>query len=97
MTDGKPSDTQLYEEQCVAMRSVGFASIVGCAAGPKARENDLQSLCNHIVRLDTMDSSAFSSLFKWVSEVIASGNRSLGTTTSGPNLPPPPSEINVVF
>lgn len=96
MTDGKPSDTQLYAEQCVAMRKLGFASIIGCAAGPKAREEDLKPLCDHVVRLDTMDSNAFAKLFKWVSEVIASGNKSLGTNQNT-RLPPPPPEINVVF
>lgn len=96
MTDGKPSDLALYEEQCAKMKTLGFASIVGCAAGPKAKEEDLKALCDHIVRLDTMDSSAFTSLFKWVSEVIAGGNKSLGTggTTE---LPPPPPEINIVI
>jgi uncharacterized protein YegL len=96
MTDGKPSDTQLYQEQCVAMRKLGFANIIGCAAGPKAREDDLKPLCDHVLRLDTMDGSAFAQLFKWVSEVIASGNKSLGSNTTT-RLPPPPPEINVVL
>jgi uncharacterized protein YegL len=73
MTDGKPFDTQLYAEQCLQIRKLGFASIIGCAAGPKARDEDLRPLCDHIVRLNTMDSSAFNKLFRWVSEVIASG------------------------
>jgi uncharacterized protein YegL len=97
MTDGKPSDTALYEEQCAKMKGMGFASIIGCAAGPKAREEDLKLLCDHIVRLDTMDSYAFTSLFKWVSEVIAGGNKSLGTAAGAVKLPPPPPEINVVI
>jgi len=96
MTDGKPSDTQLYAEQCLQIRKLGFASIIGCAAGPKAREEDLRPLCDHIVRLDTMDSSAFNKLFRWVSEVIASGNKSLGARDTG-KLPAPPPEINLVL
>jgi len=96
MTDGKPSDIALYEEQCAKMKTLGFASIIGCAAGPKAKEDDLKALCDRIVRLDTMDSSAFTSLFKWVSEVIAGGNKSLGTGEKN-DLPPPPPEINVVI
>lgn len=96
MTDGKPYDTQLYSEQCVATRKLGFASIIGCTAGPKAREQDLKTLCDHVVRLDTMDSSAFGKLFKWVSEIIASGNKSLGAHQTA-SLPPPPPEINVVL
>lgn len=96
MTDGKPSDTQLYKEQCAAARGWGFASVIGCAAGPKAREEDLRPLCDHVVRLDTMDGGAFAQLFKWVSEVVASGNKSVGTDRAGA-LPPPPPEINVVL
>lgn len=96
MTDGKPSDIQLYGEQCAKIRSLGFGSIVGCAAGPKAREEDLRALCDHVVRLDTMDNSAFAKLFKWVSEIIAHGNKSQGTTAAA-DLPPPPAEINLVF
>lgn len=96
MTDGKPSDIQLYEEQCSKIRALGFGSIVGCAAGPKAREDDLRQLCDHVVRLDTMDNSAFAKLFKWVSEVIAHGNKSQGTSAAA-DLPPPPDEINLLF
>ena len=96
MTDGKPSDTQLYKEQCAAVRQAGFASVVGCAAGPQAKEDDLRPLCDHVVRLDTMDSGAFVKLFQWVSEVIVQGNRSQGVAGTT-NLPPPPPEINVVL
>ena len=95
MTDGKPSDTQLYSEQCAEVKKLGFASIIGCAAGPKAREEDLRQCCDRVVSLDTMDNAAFGKLFQWVSEVIAHGNKSQGTAGNG--LPPPPPEINVVL
>jgi uncharacterized protein YegL len=96
MTDGKPSDVQLYNEQCAKIKKLGFAQIIGCAAGPKAREEDLRQLCNSVVRLDTMDNAAFGTLFQWVSEVIAHGNKSQGTA-GATDLPPPPPEINVVL
>jgi uncharacterized protein YegL len=96
MTDGKPSDRLLYNDQCPRIRKMGFGSIIGCIAGPKASKEDLTSLCDHIVTLDTMDSTAFTSLFKWVSAAISGGNRSLGANSSVP-LPPPPPEIQVVF
>lgn len=95
MTDGKPSDRQLFDQQCSIVRSIGFASIIGCVAGPKASKDDMESLCDHVVALDTMDSASFSSLFKWVSAAISSGNRSMGATRSAP-LPPPPPEIQVI-
>lgn len=96
MTDGKPSDIQLFEEQCPYIRSIGFASVIGCVAGPKARKEDLQSLCDHVVSLDTMDSAGFTSFFKWVTAAISGGNRSMGATNTVA-LPPPPPEIQVVF
>ena len=96
MTDGKPSDIQLFEEQCPKLRSIGFASIIGCVAGPKARKEDLQPLCDHVVSLDTMDSVGFTSFFKWVTAAISGGNQSMGATTTVA-LPPPPPEIQVVF
>lgn len=96
MTDGKPSDIQLFEEQCPQVRSIGFASVIGCVAGPKARKEDLLPLCDHVVSLDTMDSAGFTSFFKWVTAAISSGNKSMGATMTVA-LPPPPPEIQVVL
>jgi uncharacterized protein YegL len=96
MTDGKPSDFQAFEEQCPKVRALGFASIIGCVAGPKAHKQDLAPLCDHLVALDTMDSSGFTSLFKWVTAAISSGNRSMGATTTV-SMPPPPPEIQIVL
>ena len=96
MTDGKPSDLQVFEEQCPRIRSIGFASIIGCVAGPKARKEDIQLLCDHVVSLDTMDSAGFTSFFKWVTAAISGGNRSMGAAGTVA-LPPPPPEIQVVL
>ncbi|WP_413204212.1 vWA domain-containing protein [Rhodospirillum sp. A1_3_36] len=96
MTDGKPSDIQLFEEQCPKIRTIGFASVIGCVAGPKARKEDLQPLCDHVVSLDTMDAAGFTSFFKWVTAAISGGNRSVGAATTM-ELPPPPPQIQVVL
>ncbi len=96
MTDGKPSDLQVFAEQCPLVRALGFASIIGCVAGPKARKEDLEPLCDHIVTLDTLDSAAFSGFFKWVTSTISGGNKTVGAAASV-KLPPPPPEIQVVF
>lgn len=95
MTDGKPSDTQVFQEQCPKVRAIGFASIIGCVAGPKARKEDLAALCDHVASLDMMDSAGFTGLFKWVTAAITSGNRTMGATTTV-TLPPPPPEIHIV-
>ena len=96
MTDGKPSDNLLYHEQCPRIRALNFASIIGCVAGPKAKKEDLEPLCDHVVSLDTMDSQSFTSFFKWVTSAISGGNRSMGASVDVA-LPAPPPEIQVVF
>jgi uncharacterized protein YegL len=97
MTDGKPSDTQVFEEGVVAVRRVGFANMVGCAAGPKAEKAALERFCDHVVALDALDSAGFAQFFKWVSEAIATGSRSQGVGGPAPELPPPPEEIRIVI
>lgn len=96
MTDGKPSDMMLYEQMIPEVKSKGFANIVACAAGMKARTEPLKKLTNEVYTLDTFDSASFKKFFKWVSDSIGVGNRSLGATDEI-ELPPPPEEINVVI
>ncbi|WP_419533405.1 vWA domain-containing protein [Endozoicomonas sp.] len=99
LTDGKPSDLQLFEQMSVKVKQANFAAIVGCAAGPKASSEFLQKMTDTVVTLDTMDSSAFSAFFKWVSDSIAAGSQSAGVSmgTSSGTLPPPPAEIQLVL
>jgi len=96
MTDGKPSDLQLFNEMAPQLRKRNFASIVGCAAGPKAREEFLKQLTNKVVSLDTTDAAAFQQFFEWVSASVSVGNRSIGAS-SDVQLPPPPPEVNLVI
>lgn len=96
MTDGSPSDVQLYEAMIPRIRRLGFAKVVGCAAGPKAKEAALKLLTEDVVSLDTTDSGTFSKFFRWVSDAVATGNKSVGAT-SVLTLPPPPAEVQVVL
>ena len=96
MTDGKPSDMAIYNEMIPKIKSLGFGTIVGCAAGPKSSIESLKLLTENVVHLDTTDSSTFSQFFKWVSASISTGNRSQGN--GGDNeLPPPPPDVNPVI
>jgi uncharacterized protein YegL len=96
MTDGVPSDIQLYKEMIPQVKKRGFASIIACAAGPKARKEDLQALADHVVTLETMDGNGFVSFFRWVSASVAAGNVS-ASGTNELQLPPPPPEVNLVI
>lgn len=95
MTDGSPSDKQKYNAVIPEVKRRNFATIVACAAGSKAKTEDLQPLADHVVSLDTMDSSSFSGFFKWVSDTVAAGSTSMGMTATPP-LPPAPPEVYVV-
>ena len=96
MTDGKPSDLQLFNEKVIELKKLRFASIIGCAAGPKAKVKFLKQFADTVVFLESTDTSAFSVFFKWVSASIASGNQSGSINDNFNQLPPPPTELNIV-
>ena len=95
-TDGKPSDPQLYGEMTPKIKSLNFGAIVGCAAGRLADNSKLKELTDTVVHLDTADSSTLKQFFKWVSETIEQGNKSMGTVENVA-LPAPPSEVHLVI
>lgn len=96
MTDGKPSDIQVYKEAIVEIKKRHFASIIACAAGMKAKTEPLLLLTEEVYTLDNVDSSSFKKFFKWVSDSIGVGNRSIGASDNIV-LPPPPEEINKII
>lgn len=96
MTDGKPSDSQTYKDMISEVKKRSFAAIIACAAGMKAKTEPLKELTDEVYSLDTVDSTAFKKFFKWVSDSIGVGNRSIGAT-SDLVLPPPPPEVNVII
>ncbi|AZB10210.1 VWA domain-containing protein [Chryseobacterium sp. G0162] len=95
-TDGKPSDIQKYRQMIPVLRGLEFGGIVGCAAGPKADEQFLKELTDHVVKLDTTDAITLSSFFKWVSSSITQGGHSQNTADHV-TLPPPPSELTIII
>jgi uncharacterized protein YegL len=95
-TDGKPSDPMLYSEMIPKVKSLNFASIVGCAAGKLADNSKLKELADSVVHLDTADSTTLKQFFKWVSDTIEQGNKSMGTTDTVV-LPPPPSDVHLII
>lgn len=96
LTDGKPSDKQEYERMLPRIKSINFASIIACAAGPKAVVAPLKELTEQVFHLDMMDATSFKKFFIWVSDVIGLGGKSVGTTDTF-ELPNPPAEVNIVI
>ncbi|BAP33114.1 von Willebrand factor type A [Chryseobacterium sp. StRB126] len=95
-TDGKPSDIQKYRQMIPVLRDLEFGAIVGCAAGPRADEQYLKELTDHVVKLDATDAITLSSFFRWVSSSITQGGHSQNTTDHV-TLPPPPSELTIII
>ncbi len=95
-TDGKPSDIQLYRTMIPKIKQLNFGSIIGCAAGRLADDSILKELCDNVVHIETADSSTLRQFFKWVSDTIEQGNKSMGTTDQV-NVPPPPGEEFIVI
>lgn len=96
MTDGHPSDIMLYNQIVPTVKKKKFASIIACAAGMKAKIEPLKQLTDQVYSLDTMDSTSFKKFFKWVSDLIEVGNKSVGATDELV-LPPPPEEVNFII
>lgn len=96
ITDGKPSDTMLYSEMIPKIKALNFGVIVGCAVGQLGDDSKLKELTDNVVHLATADTSTLKQFFKWVSDTIEQGNKSMGTTDSVA-LPPPPQEVNIVI
>lgn len=96
MTDGKPSDTAMYREWSPKIREKGFAAIVACTAGTKARTEALREVADHVVVLDTVDSASLGSFLTWISSTIAAREEP-SLPAVDPSLPPPPPEAHVVL
>ena len=96
MTDGKPSDIQLYREMIPEVKKRKWGAVIACAAGMNAKTEPLRQLTDQVYSLDTLDSNGFRSFFKWVSDSIGVGNRSVGAADSL-ELPPPPPELNIII
>lgn len=96
LTDGKPSDLMVYEDAIKKVQHHQFTNIVACAAGPKAKTEPLKKLTDNVFTLDTMDSSTFKKFFLWVTINVQQGGRTVGVSEKA-ELPPPPTEVNVVL
>ena len=96
MTDGKASDIQLFKAQAQRVKSMGFSSAIGLAAGKKAKKEELEEFCDHVALLETMDGQSLANYFKWVSDTVSVGSKSFGVAPEL-ELPDPPPEINLSF
>lgn len=106
--DWKPMVFIMSDGQATDDINVGLAEfkkhkwgiVVACAAGIGADTNELKSVTENVVRLDTADSESIKAFFNWVSQSITTNSKSVGTdnqeVSNLDQLPPPPPEITVL-
>jgi uncharacterized protein YegL len=98
MTDGIPTDNWQSGLQEFQKRKVSFT--VACAAGSGADTNILKQITNNVVSLDTADSASIGKFFQWVTASIGVSSTKVEDSgrevTTLSELPPPPSELNIV-
>ena len=69
-TDGKPSDPLLYSEMIPKIKSLNFATIVGCAAGSSADYFNLKVLCEKVIKVDYVNNESTLQFFQWCADFI---------------------------
>jgi len=98
MTDGIPTDD--WQSGLNEFKRAKVAFTVACAAGSGADSNILKQITDNVVSLDTADSASIGKFFQWVTASIGVSSTKVedsGKEVTGLNeLPPPPSELNIV-
>jgi len=98
MTDGIPTDDWQSGLNEFKKRKTAFT--VACAAGSGADTSILKQITENVVSLDTADSASIGKFFLWVTASIGVTSTKVedsGKEVAGLNeLPPPPSELNIV-
>lgn len=98
MTDGIPTDN--WENGLNEFKKSKVAFTVACAAGNGADTNVLKKITDNVVSLDTADSVTIGKFFQWVTASIGVSSTKLEDSgkeiSNFKELPPPPSELNIV-
>jgi uncharacterized protein YegL len=98
MTDGIPTDD--WQPGLAEFKKRKTAFTVACAAGSGADAAILKQITDNVVSLDTADSASIGKFFQWVTASIGVSSTKVeesGQEVQGiKELPPPPSELNIV-
>jgi uncharacterized protein YegL len=98
MTDGIPTDD--WQSGLNEFKKSKVAFTVACAAGSGADTDILKQITENVVSLDTADSASIGKFFQWVTASIGVSSTKVedsGKEVTGlSELPPPPSELNIV-
>lgn len=98
MTDGMPTDS--WQSGLTEFKKRKTGIVVACGAGSGADTSVLKQITDNVVELATADSQSIAKFFAWVTASIGVTSTKVedsGKEVIGLNeLPPPPSELNIV-
>lgn len=98
MTDGQATDD--LNAGLAVFKQKKWGIVVACAAGLSSNPDEMKSITENVVRLDTADSGSINAFFKWVSQSITTNSQRVEATkqevSTIDQLPPPPPEITIL-
>ena len=98
MTDGVPTDD--WQSGLTEFKKQKTAYTIACGAGSRADTSVLKKITDNVISLDTADTHSIAKFFNWVTASIGVSSTRIedtGKEIKGlEELPPPPSELNIV-
>lgn len=97
LTDGCPTDEEVFRREIQDLAPLHAANIIACAAGPYADTTFLKQITNNVLMMNSVSAGDMASFFTWVTSSIGISTRSV-TDKPGESfqLPPPPQGFTVV-
>ena len=97
LTDGCPTDTDVFDQEVQNVPNMKTACIVACAAGSSADTSYLKRITNNVLMMNNLTPGDMAQFFAWVSGSVVGASKSLDAKPGAPiNLAPPPTGFIVV-
>lgn len=94
LTDGAPTDTQVFDRAVDNIKDMGAANIIACGAGSNVDTSLLKRITPNVILLNSASPGDLAEFFKWVSSSIAMSSASLDAKPGDAiALPPVPSNV----
>lgn len=97
LTDGSPTDTDVFNRAVQSVKSAKIGNIIACAAGSNVQTSNLKKITENILMMNTLSAGDMARFFQWVSGSIRMSSKSLEAKPGGTiQLPPPPQGFVVI-
>ncbi len=97
LTDGCPTDMEIFDKEVQDLSSLHAANIIACAAGSSANTTFLKRITNNVLMMNTLSAGDMASFFDWVTSSIKVSSTSLNENPGASfQTPPPPEGFTVI-